>query len=165
MGETTARIASENPGNDYLAIEVHGPGVGSLLKRIGEQGLTNIRIVQHDAVEVLRDMVPPSSLAAMHVFFPDPWPKKRHHKRRLLQSDFVDLAASRLASRGILHVATDWQEYAEHVLAVLGACTKLQNTADGFAPRPAWRPETKFERRGIALGHGVWDLVFERRTT
>jgi tRNA (guanine-N7-)-methyltransferase len=164
MGETTARIAAANPGNDYLALEVHGPGVGSLLKRIGEDGIANIRIVQHDAVEVLRHMVPPSSLAAMHVFFPDPWPKKRHHKRRLLQSDFVDLAASRLAPGGILHVATDWQEYAEHVLAVLGACQALANTANGFAPRPSWRPETKFERRGLALGHGVWDLVFERRT-
>jgi tRNA (guanine-N7-)-methyltransferase len=164
MGETTARIAAENPGNDYLAIEVHAPGVGSLLKRIGEGGITNIRIVQHDAVEVLRNMVPESSLAAMHVFFPDPWPKKRHHKRRLLQAEFVALAASRLAPGGILHVATDWQEYAEHVLAVLRACDALANTADGFAPRPAWRPETKFERRGIALGHGVWDLVFERRT-
>ncbi len=163
MGETTARIAAANPGNDYLAIEVHGPGVGSLLKRIEESGITNIRIVQHDAVEVLRHMVPPSSLAAMHVFFPDPWPKKRHHKRRLLQAGFIELAASRLAPRGILHVATDWQEYAEHVLGVLEASRDLVNTAAGFAPRPAWRPETKFERRGLALGHGVWDLVFQRR--
>jgi tRNA (guanine-N7-)-methyltransferase len=163
MGETTARIAAANPGNDYLALEVHGPGVGSLLKRMGEEGITNIRIVQHDAVEVLRNMVPPSSLAAMHVFFPDPWPKKRHHKRRLLQAQFVELAASRLVPGGILHVATDWQEYAEQVLLVLGACPALANTANGFAPRPSWRPETKFERRGLALGHGVWDLVFERR--
>jgi tRNA (guanine-N7-)-methyltransferase len=164
MGETTARIAADNPGNDYLGVEVHGPGVGSLLKRVDEAGITNVRIVQHDAVEVMRHMIPESSLAAIHVFFPDPWPKKRHHKRRLLQADFVELAASRLAPRGILHVATDWQEYAEHVLAVLGACPALANTADGFAPRPSWRPETKFERRGLALGHGVWDLVFERRT-
>jgi tRNA (guanine-N7-)-methyltransferase len=165
MGETTARIAAANPGNDYLAIEVHGPGVGSLLKRIGEDGITNVRIVQHDAVEVLRHMVPPSSLAAIHVFFPDPWPKKRHHKRRLLQEDFIELAASRLAPGGVLHVATDWQEYAEHVLEALGKCRMLANTSKGFAPRPAWRPVTKFERRGVALGHGVWDLVFERRTT
>ncbi len=163
MGETTARIAAANPGNDYLAIEVHGPGVGSLLKRMDEGGIANVRIVQHDAVDVLRHMVPPSSLAGIHVFFPDPWPKKRHHKRRLLQEGFVELAASRLAPRGILHVATDWQEYAEHVLQVLEASRELSNTARGFAPRPAWRPETKFERRGIALGHGVWDLVFERR--
>ena len=165
MGETTARIAAANPGNDYLAIEVHGPGVGSLLKRIEEGGITNVRIVQHDAVEVLHHMIPPSSLAAIHVFFPDPWPKKRHHKRRLLQASFVELAASRLAPRGILHVATDWQEYAEHVLGVLEASRELANTAPGFAPRPAWRPETKFERRGLALGHGVWDLVYERRMT
>ena len=163
MGETTARIAADNPGNDYLGVEVHGPGVGSLLKRVDEGGIANIRIVQHDAVEVLRNMIPESSLAAIHVFFPDPWPKKRHHKRRLLRADFVELAASRLVPRGILHVATDWQEYAEQVLEVLGACRALANTADGFAPRPSWRPETKFERRGLALGHGVWDLVFERR--
>lgn len=163
MGETTAQIAAGNPGNDYLAIEVHGPGVGSLLKRIDEGAIANIRIVQHDAVEVLRHMVPAASLAAIHLFFPDPWPKKRHHKRRLLQEDFVELAASRLAPGAILHVATDWQDYAEHVLAVLSASRDLANTADGFAPRPAWRPETKFERRGMALGHGVWDLVFERR--
>ena len=162
MGETTARIAAENPATNYLAIEVHTPGVGSLLKQVEEQALTNVRIVQHDAVEVLRDMVPPASLAGMHVFFPDPWPKKRHHKRRLLQPDFVALAASRLGAGGYLHVATDWQEYAEHVLGVLSATPGLRNTAAGFAPRPATRPETKFERRGIRLGHGVWDVVFER---
>jgi tRNA (guanine-N7-)-methyltransferase len=162
MGETTARIAGENPGNDYLAIEVHSPGVGSLLRQVDEGALANVRIVQHDAVEVLRDMVPAGSLAAIHVFFPDPWPKKRHHKRRLLQPGFVELAATRLASGGLLHVATDWQEYAEHVFAVLSASSALCNTAEGFAPRPAWRPETKFERRGRKLGHGVWDLLFTR---
>jgi tRNA (guanine-N7-)-methyltransferase len=162
MGDTTARIAAENPGSDYLAIEVHTPGVGSLLKQMEAGGISNVRIVQHDAVEVLRDMVPAASLAAIHVFFPDPWPKKRHHKRRLLQSDFAALAASRLVAGGLLHVATDWQDYAEHVLAVLSATPGLRNTADGFAPRPAWRPETKFERRGLDLGHGVWDLLFTR---
>lgn len=162
MGETTARIAAENPGNDYLAIEVHAPGVGSLLRQVDAAGISNIRIVAHDAVEVLRDMVAPGSLAAIHVFFPDPWPKKRHHKRRLLQPEFVALAASRLAPGGLLHVATDWQEYAEQVLAVLSASPELRNTAAGFAPRPAWRPETKFERRGVRLGHGVWDLLFAR---
>jgi tRNA (guanine-N7-)-methyltransferase len=124
-----------------------------------------VRIVPHDAVEVLRDMVPPGSLAAIHVFFPDPWPKKRHHKRRLLQPPFVTLAASRLAPGGVLHVATDWQEYAEHVLAVLAATPGLVNTAEGFAPRPPMRPETKFERRGLKLGHGVWDIVFRRQAT
>jgi len=163
MGDTTARIAADNPGTDYLAIEVHGPGVGSLLRRIAQAGLTNIRIIQHDAVDVLRDMVPEGSLAAIHVFFPDPWPKKRHHKRRLLQPAFVELAASRLVPGGVLHVATDWRDYADQALAILGASPSLANTCGGFAERPSWRPETKFEKRGRALGHGVWDLVFERR--
>jgi tRNA (guanine-N7-)-methyltransferase len=162
MGETTARIAAENPGTDYLGIEVHAPGVGSLLKQLDEAGLTNVRIVSHDAVEVMREMVPPDSLTAIHVFFPDPWPKKRHHKRRLIQPAFAELLASRLAPGGRLHVATDWQEYAEHVLAVLSAIPTLRNTAADFAPRPEARPETKFERRGLKLGHGVWDIVFTR---
>jgi tRNA (guanine-N7-)-methyltransferase len=163
MGETTARIARENPQFDYLAIEVHSPGVGSLLRKLSEDGTTNVRVIQHDAVEVMRDMIPQGSLAGLHVFFPDPWPKKRHHKRRLLQPDFAALAASRLAAGAYLHVATDWQEYAEHVLAVLGAIPALSNTVDAFAPRPATRPETKFERRGLKLGHGVWDIVFTRK--
>lgn len=162
MGETTVHIAAENPDADYLAIEVHAPGVGSLLRRIAEEGLTNVRVVQHDAVEVLRDMVPPGSLAAIHVFFPDPWPKKRHHKRRLVQPAFAELAASRLAPGGRLHVATDWQEYAERILEVLTATPGLRNAAEGFAPRPPWRPETKFERRGRRLGHGVWDVLFTK---
>jgi tRNA (guanine-N7-)-methyltransferase len=162
MGETTARIAAENPAVDYLAMEVHAPGVGSLLKQLEERGLTNVRIVAHDAVEVLREMIPPASLAGLHVFFPDPWPKKRHHKRRLIQPEFAQLAASRLELGGYIHVATDWQEYAEHVLQVLAATPGLRNTADDFAPRPPTRPETKFERRGLKLGHGVWDIVFTR---
>jgi tRNA (guanine-N7-)-methyltransferase len=162
MGETTARIAAENPESDYVAIEVHAPGVGSLLRRVDEEGLTNVRIVQHDAFEVLRDMVPAGSLAGIHVFFPDPWPKKRHHKRRLVQPALAELAASRLAQGGRLHVATDWQEYADQILAVLSAVPGLTNTAAGFAPRPAWRPETKFEQRGRRLGHGVWDVLFTR---
>ena len=162
MGETTARIALEHPEIDYLAIEVHAPGIGSLLKQLDASGAANVRVVQHDAVEVLRDMVPPGALAGLHVFFPDPWPKKRHHKRRLIQPAFAALAASRLAPGGYFHVATDWQEYAEHVLAVLRATPGLANTAEDFAPRPATRPETKFERRGLRLGHGVWDIVFRR---
>ena len=162
MGETTARIAAENPDTDYVAVEVHAPGVGSLLRRVEEEGLTNVRVVQHDAVEVLREMIPPGSLAAIHVFFPDPWPKKRHHKRRLVQPAFAALAAARLSRGGRLHVATDWQEYAQQVLAVLGETPGLRNTAEGFAPRPPWRPETKFERRGRNLGHGVWDVLFEK---
>lgn len=165
MGETTARIAKETPATDYLAIEVHAPGVGSLLKQVEENGSTNVRVAQHDAVEVMREMIPPASLAGMHVFFPDPWPKKRHHKRRLLQPEFVALAASRVAPGGYFHVATDWQEYAEQVLAVMQQTEGLTNTADGFAPRPQSRPETKFERRGLKLGHGVWDIVFRRDAT
>lgn len=163
MGETTATIARENPDTNYLAIEVHGPGVGSLLKRLEADAITNVRVIQHDAVDVLAGMIPERSLAAIHVFFPDPWPKKRHHKRRLLQPSFVGLAASRLAPAGLLHVATDWEDYAVQALAVLEGTTLLENTAQGFAPRPAWRPLTKFERRGTALGHGVWDIIFRRR--
>jgi tRNA (guanine-N7-)-methyltransferase len=163
MGETTARIAADHPERDYLAIEVHAPGVGSLLRQVEDLGLTNVRVVQHDAVEVMRDMIPPESLAAIHVFFPDPWPKLRHHKRRLVQPAFAALAASRLAAGGMLHVATDWENYAHHVLAVLEGTPALRNTAAGFAERPAMRPETKFERRGLRLGHGVWDIVFQRR--
>ena len=163
MGETTAAIAAANPQNDYLAIEVHTPGVGSLLRRIEERDLRNIRIVQHDATEVFRDMVPAGSLAGVHIFFPDPWPKKRHHKRRLLQPAFAQLAAERLRPGGYLHVATDWREYAEQVLKVLASVGELRNSAERFAPRPEARPETKFERRGRRLGHEVWDLFFLRR--
>jgi tRNA (guanine-N7-)-methyltransferase len=163
MGETTAAIAAAQPENDYLGIEVHTPGVGSLLKEITTRELTNLRVIQHDAVEVVRDMLPPASLAGIHIYFPDPWPKKRHHKRRLIQSPFIALLASRLAPGGYLHCATDWEEYAQQILEVLGAEALLENTADGFAPRPAWRPQTKFETRGLRLGHGVWDVLFRRR--
>jgi tRNA (guanine-N7-)-methyltransferase len=165
MGETTAVIARDNPDTDYLAIEVHAPGVGSLLKRLAEESIGNVRVVQHDAVEVLRDMVPAASLAGLHVFFPDPWPKKRHHKRRLIQPEFARLAAERLAPGGYIHVATDWEEYAQHVLEVLSSEQLLENTAENYAPRPAARPQTKFERRGLKLGHGVWDIVFTRKGT
>ena len=165
MGETTARIAAENPAIDYLGIEVHAPGVGSLLRQVDAAGLTNVRVVSHDAVEVLRDMIAPATLAGIHVFFPDPWPKKRHHKRRLVQPAFAALAASRIAPGGYIHVATDWEEYGAQVLEVLAATPGLANTAAGFAPRPATRPETKFERRGLKLGHGVWDVVFRREGT
>ena len=163
MGETTAAIAAAHPEQDYIGIEVHTPGVGSLLKQIGEMGLANVRVIQHDAVEVLTHMIPPGSLDGAHVFFPDPWPKKRHHKRRLLQPPLVALLASRLAAGGYVHVATDWEEYAEQVLAVMRGEPLLENTADGFAPRPASRPETRFESRGLRLGHGVRDIVFRRR--
>jgi len=165
MGETTAAIAEANPGVNYLAIEVHSPGIGSLLKLVEEMALTNIRVVQHDAAEVFRDMIAPASLDGVHIFFPDPWPKKRHHKRRLLQPEFAALAATRIRPGGYLHVATDWQDYAEQALAVLEAVPQLRNSASGFAPRPASRPETKFERRGRRLGHDVWDLLFTRNET
>ncbi|MCX7176306.1 MAG: tRNA (guanosine(46)-N7)-methyltransferase TrmB [Proteobacteria bacterium] len=164
MGETTASIAAAHPENDYLGIEVHTPGVGGLLKEIAERELGNVRIIQHDAVEVLRDMIPLASLAAVHIFFPDPWPKKRHHKRRLIQPPLVQLLAERLIPGGILHCATDWEEYAQQMLEVLGAEPLLENTAADFAPRPDYRPRTKFESRGLRLGHGVWDVVFRRRT-
>ena len=162
MGHATAEIAQARPGDDFLGIEVHAPGVGSLCKLIDEGGITNLRIVQHDAVEVLRDMIPEGSLAGVHIYFPDPWPKKRHHKRRLVQGPFVKLIASRLAPGSYLHCATDWEEYAQQMLEVLGAEPLLANTADGYAPKPDYRPLTKFENRGIKLGHGVWDLVFKR---
>jgi tRNA (guanine-N7-)-methyltransferase len=162
MGESTAAIAHAHPGNDYLALEVHSPGVGSLLKQIGEMHLANIRIIQHDAVEVLRDMIPDSVLDGVHIFFPDPWHKTRHNKRRLIQPPFIAQLVQKLKPGGYIHVATDWQDYAEQVMAVLSAEPLLQNTAADYAPRPEYRPLTKFEQRGIRLGHGVWDLVFRR---
>lgn len=162
MGAATAAIAAANPGVDYLGIEVHPPGVGALLKQIGERQLANIRIVEHDAVDVLEQMIAPGSLAAIHVFFPDPWPKKRHHKRRLLQAPFVQLLASRLAAGGRLHIATDWEPYAAATLDVLAAEPALRNSVAGYADRPPSRPLTKFEARGIGLGHRVFDLVFVR---
>ncbi|WP_019373920.1 tRNA (guanosine(46)-N7)-methyltransferase TrmB [Melaminivora alkalimesophila] len=163
MGEATAHIAQLRPQDDFLCCEVHEPGVGALLKRIGELGLTNIRILQHDAVEVLEHMLAPASLDGVHIFFPDPWHKKRHNKRRLIQPPLVARLADRLKPGGYLHCATDWQPYAEQMLEVLGGEPRLVNTADGYAPRPGYRPLTKFENRGLRLGHGVWDLVFTRR--
>jgi tRNA (guanine-N7-)-methyltransferase len=163
MGETTATIAAAHRQNNYLGIEVHTPGVGSLLKEIATRELSNVRVIQHDAVEVVRDMIAPGSLAGIHVFFPDPWPKKRQQKRRLIQAAFVTLLASRLAPNGYLHCATDWEEYAVQMLEVLGAEPQLSNMASGFAPRPPYRPQTKFETRGLKLGHGVWDVIFRRK--
>jgi tRNA (guanine-N7-)-methyltransferase len=165
MGDATAAVARASPERDFIGIEVHEAGVGALLRRIGEGSLGNLRIVRHDAVDVLRTMIEPASLAAIHLWFPDPWPKKRHHKRRLVQPAFVAELALRLAPGGYLHCATDWQPYAEQMLAVLGAESGLRNTATsgcGYAQRPAWRPMTRFELRGLKLGHGVWDLVFSR---
>ena len=163
MGDSTAAIALAHPENDYLALEVHTPGVGNLLKLIAAQQINNIRIMQHDAVEVLRDMIGDGTLDGVHIFFPDPWHKARHNKRRLIQAPFIAQLVKKLKRGGYIHVATDWQDYAEQVLAVLSAEPLLENTAEDYAPRPEYRPLTKFEQRGIRLGHGVWDLVFRRR--
>lgn len=163
MGQATAEIAANNPLNDYLGVEVHGPGVGSLLKQIEERALTNIRVIQHDAVEVASRMLPADSLDGIHIFFPDPWHKKRHNKRRLVQPPFVALLASRLKPGGYLHMATDWEEYAQYALEVLQGESSLYNTAETYAEKPTYRPLTKFENRGLKLGHGVWDLVFRKK--
>jgi len=166
MGEATAHIAGLMPDTNFLCCEVHEPGVGALLKRIGENDLHNIRILQHDAVEVLDHMLGEATLAGIHIFFPDPWHKKRHHKRRLIQPALVQRLASRLQVGGYLHLATDWQPYAEQMLQALSAEPLLRNSvedATGYAPKPHYRPLTKFENRGLRLGHGVWDLVFLRR--
>jgi len=163
MGETTARIARAMPDVDFVGVEVHAPGVGSLLRLIAEHALANLRVIRHDAVEVVAAMIPPHSLAGIHVFFPDPWPKKRHHKRRLLKPAFVHELALRLTPGGYLHAATDWEEYAQEILATLAAEPLLENAVPGFAPRPDYRPLTKFEARGLDLGHGVWDVIFRRR--
>jgi len=163
MGEATAQIASSMPDSNFLCCEVHTPGVGALLKRIEEQGLTNVRILQHDAVEVIDHMLAPGSLDGVHIFFPDPWHKKKHNKRRLIQAPLIARLAERLKPGGYLHCATDWQPYAEQILEVLSAEPTLANTsADGYAPKPDYRPLTKFENRGMKLGHGVWDVVFKR---
>ena len=163
MGEATAHIAGVRPQDNFLCCEVHTPGVGALLMRVEERGLANVRIVQHDAVEVLDHMLPENSLAGVHVFFPDPWHKLRHHKRRLIQPAFVARLASRLKPGGYIHCATDWENYAQQMLEVLSAEPTLANTAEGYAPKPDYRPLTKFENRGLKLGHGVWDLVFRKR--
>ncbi len=162
MGETTAAIALAAPQTDFVGVEVHAPGVGALLKRIEAGGLANVRVIRHDAVEVVESMIAPGTLAGIHVFFPDPWPKKRHHKRRLLKPGFVRALAERLAPGGYLHAATDWAPYAEEILATFSAEATLANTAERFAPRPAWRPRTKFEARGERLGHEVFDILFRR---
>jgi len=201
MGETTAKIAALRSNDDFLAIEVHPPGVGALLKLIGENHLTNVRLIRHDAVEVLQNMITPESLDGIHIYFADPWHKKRHHKRRLIQAEFVRLLVSRLKVGGYLHLATDWHNYAEQMLLVLNAESSLQNTSTehikietfsvedtaklheagkelnefkpsaeqlsgrhlAYVERPSYRPVTKFENRGIKLGHGVWDLVYKKK--
>ena len=163
MGAATAQIARSLPDHDFIGCEVHEPGVGALLKLIGEQDIPNIRIFQHDAVEVLEHMIPPATLAGVHIFFPDPWHKKRHNKRRLIQPEFVAKLVRHIKPGGYLHCATDWEPYAQQMLEVLSAEPLLENTAAGYAPKPDYRPLTKFEARGLRLGHGVWDLVFRRK--
>lgn len=162
MGEATAHIARVRPDDNFLCCEVHEPGVGALLKRIGEHGITNIRILQHDAVEVIDHMLPEGSIDGVHIFFPDPWHKKKHNKRRLIQSPLVAKLATRLKPGGYIHCATDWEPYAVQMLEVLSAEPQLANTAQGYATKPDYRPLTKFENRGLRLGHGVWDLVFTK---
>lgn len=163
MGEATAHIARVRPQDNFLCCEVHQPGVGALLKRLGEQGQTNVRILAHDAVEVIDHMLPLQSLDGVHIFFPDPWHKKKHNKRRLIQPPLIAKLAARLKPGGYLHCATDWQPYAEQMLEVLSGEPLLANSAANYAPQPDYRPLTKFENRGLRLGHGVWDLVFMRR--
>jgi tRNA (guanine-N7-)-methyltransferase len=195
MGESTAHIAQIRPRDLFLGIEVHHPGVGALLKKIGELQLSNLRLIQHDAVEVLEHMITKESLDGVHIFFPDPWHKTRHHKRRLIQKDFLTLLVSRLKTGGYIHLATDWQHYAEQMLLVLNQCHDLKNYSKqstlleaielsntdqeiggivfsydhlakphpGYVERPAYRPTTKFENRGLKLGHGVWDLLYQKR--
>ena len=163
MGTATASVAAAQAQTDFIGVEVHGPGVGALLKLIGEQNLNNVRVLRHDAVEVLQQMLAPGSLAGIHIWFPDPWHKFKHNKRRLIQAPFVARLVQHLAPGGYLHCATDWEPYAQQMLQVLQAEPGLLNTTESFAPRPDWRPLTKFEDRGLKLGHGVWDLLYRRR--
>jgi tRNA (guanine-N7-)-methyltransferase len=176
MGDSTAAMAAAAPETGILAVDVHTPGHGNLLRLVERLRLDNVRLAAGDAVILLRDMLPPGALAGLRIYFPDPWPKSRHHKRRLIQQEFVALAASRLAPGGTVHCATDWEPYAEQMLAVLSACPELANlhprgdgtvredgSVPGYAPRPEWRPLTKFERVGLAKGHRVHDLLFRRR--
>ena len=161
-GEALLQQAQSNPGNDYLGIEVHRPGVGRLLRRARDAGITNLRVINHDAVEVLRHQIPDACLDRVHLYFPDPWHKKRHHKRRIVNAEFVRLVQRKLKPRGLFHLATDWQDYAEHMLAVMEQAEGFSNTAsDGYATDTG-RPTTRFEQRGRRLGHSVWDLVFRK---
>lgn len=163
-GDTLLDLARRHPDRDFIGIEVHRPGIGRILMGVEEHGLTNVRVICHDAVEVLEHMIPPESLDAVLLFFPDPWHKKRHHKRRIVQPDFVARVVRALRPGGLFHLATDWQDYAEHMLRTVDASTAFSNLAGAghFSPRPAERPLTRFEQRGLRLGHGVWDLLYRR---
>ncbi|OYV79598.1 MAG: tRNA (guanosine(46)-N7)-methyltransferase TrmB [Ferrovum sp. 37-45-19] len=164
MGEPTIEIAKTFPEKNFIVVDVHGPGVGNILKLIDQEQITNVRVLRHDAVEVITHLIPFSSLTGIHIFFPDPWPKARHHKRRLIQKPFIDQLAQHLENKGYIHLATDWQDYAEQMLKVLSHCTALTNTVSDFSARPYYRPLTKFENRGLKLGHSVWDLIFVKET-
>lgn len=163
-GESLVAMAQSMPEKDFIGIEVHRPGVGNILIQIEETGITNLRVMCHDAVEVLEQQIPDVSLAQFQLFFPDPWHKKRHHKRRIVQPKFLDLLARKLTQGGIIHMATDWEDYAIHMMGTLSAHPQFSNTlpGDDYAPRPDYRPVTRFEQRGHRLGHGVWDLIFKR---
>jgi tRNA (guanine-N7-)-methyltransferase len=165
MGHTTWQIAKNNPKNDYLGVEVHLPGVGALLMQMRDNDVGNLRLIRHDAVEVLRNMLADDSISGFHIYFPDPWHKKRHHKRRIIQSEFVNLLCQKLKSGGYIHLATDWEEYAKWMLDILRSNSQLVNksTSNDYVPRPDYRPLTKFENRGVKLGHGVWDLIFVKK--
>jgi tRNA (guanine-N7-)-methyltransferase len=162
MGHATWQIAQNNPQYDYLGIEVHLPGVGALLMNVAQQQLTNVKVIRHDAVEVLKHMIADNSISGFHIYFPDPWHKKRHHKRRLIQTPLVELLCRKLVSGGYIHLATDWENYAQWMLDILGKIPQLKNSSatGDYVPRPDFRPLTKFENRGLKLGHGVWDLIF-----
>jgi len=164
MGKSLAEMAEANPQQNYIGIEVHRPGVGALLKLVEEKGLTNIRVYNHDAIEVLEKCIPENSLAGVYLFFPDPWHKKRHHKRRIVQKEFAEKIAKHLKQGGQFHMATDWENYAEHMMDVMSESSIYRNTSGErqYTPRPEYRPLTKFEARGHRLGHGVWDLIFEK---
>ncbi|MEP0357552.1 tRNA (guanosine(46)-N7)-methyltransferase TrmB [Paraglaciecola sp.] len=164
MGKSLVEMASKEPEKDFIGIEVHRPGVGACLNEAADQGVTNLRLFEHDAVEILADCVADNSLARVQLFFPDPWHKTRHHKRRIVQSEFVQKLRTKLAIGGVFHMATDWENYAEHMLEVMSKAEgyKNQSTTNDYVPRPEQRPLTKFEQRGHRLGHGVWDLMFER---
>ena len=162
MGTSTAEIAKANSNKNYLAIEVHSPGVGNLIKLIQENHIFNLKIIQHDAVEVLNAMIKNDSLDGIHIFFPDPWPKKRHHKRRLIQGNFLKLMAQKIKQSGYLHIATDWEDYALWIIDLLDKETLLQKTSEDFFEKPDYRPLTKYENRGIKLGYKVWDMIYRR---
>ena len=167
MGQSLLEQAEKNSRLNYLGIEVHSPGVGSLLKGIDEQGINNIRVSNEDAVEVMAKKIPEGSLAGVQLFFPDPWHKKKHHKRRLVKAEFVEAIAKRVKPGGFFHMATDWENYAEHMLKVMSSSADFENIAGegSYIPRPDSRPLTKFEKRGHRLGHGVWDLMFIRKSS